>query len=138
MKQAIKAMIFTFATLVGVSSAVAAEHSVTVNIPFKFMAGSAQLPAGRYTITSQDNLTVVIQDSRQHSTTVYGIPAYDSGSEDGKLVFTVRGNQYFLTKIICLDSDLNLELPISQTEKKDRSQEKSHRGNNQNGLWLDR
>lgn len=138
MKQVIKAVIFTFAVLAAVSSAMAEEHSIKVNIPFKFIAGSTPLPAGRYTISSQDNLTVEIQNSRQHGTMVHSIPIYDSESETGKIVFTMRGNRYFLTKILCQDVDLNVELPISKDEKKGSHEEKKLHGNDEVGIWLDK
>ena len=118
MKQMIAMALFALASLVTVDSAMAQNYRVKANIPFNFMVGSTRLPAGTYTFSSQDRIALQIQNGSEQATVLSGVAADDKGSDNVKLIFTLYGDQYFLSKILCPNPMLNLKLPVSKLEKK--------------------
>jgi hypothetical protein len=123
MKKIIATGLFALASLVAVQSASAQNYKVKASIPFNFVVGSNILPAGTYTFSSQDNLALHIQNDKKHATVLSTVPVDGVLSESIRLVFNTYGDQYFLSKILCPSSNLNLELPVSKLERKARLQE---------------
>lgn len=118
MKRTIAIVLFALTSLITVGTANAQDHRIRVKIPFNFIADGIPLPAGTYTISSADHLTVRIQNGKQHVTMLSSAPADDNQSETGKLVFNTYADQYFLRKILCPNAHLNLELPSSKAERR--------------------
>jgi len=123
MKKIIATGLFALASLVAVQSASAQNYKVKASIPFNFVVGSNILPAGTYTFSSQDNLALHIQNDKKQATVLSTVPVDGVLSESIRLVFNTYGDQYFLSKILCPSSNLNLELPVSKLERKARLQE---------------
>jgi hypothetical protein len=138
MKRIIAIIVFALATLVTVPGAIAQDHRIRVTVPFNFNVDGTPLPAGTYTITSEDLLSIHIQNGKQSITVLRSAPAEDNASEHDKLVFNRYGNQYFLSKILCSYAFMNLEMPVSKIEKMARLQEANPRGNIHAFLALNR
>jgi hypothetical protein len=123
MKQIIATVLLALAGLVTVQSALAQNYRVKASIPFNFVVGSNKLPAGTYTFSSPDNLALQVQNDKQYATVLSSVRADDVQSEKVRLIFNMYGDQYFLSKILCPSSNLNLKLPVSRLEKKVRLQQ---------------
>jgi len=135
MKRIIAIALFALATLGMVGTAAAQSHQVRANIPFDFIAGSEHMPAGTYTITSEDLLIVVIQNGEHQASLLRSAPA-DDIKVDGKIVFNKYGNQYFLSEILSSQAHMQLKLPVSKLERKARYQMADLRANDQTSVAL--
>jgi hypothetical protein len=117
MKRIFAIVLFALASLVTVRGANAQDHRVRATIPFTFIAGGETMPAGVYTITSDDLPQVRIRKGTEGVTVLSNTPVYDAKSGYDKLVFNKYGDQYFLRKVLCPDAHMSLELPVSKTER---------------------
>lgn len=93
-------------------------NSMRANIPFNFIVGGKQLPAGRYSIYSQHDHVVVIQNVTQP----VGVLTITSNVDVPKpgqhsLLFHKYGDRYFLSEIRSASSFVSGELPYSKMEK---------------------
>lgn len=125
MKRIVAIALFVLASLVMAGNASAQSHKIRANIPFDFSVGRAFLPAGTYTITSDDGITVVVQNGNWHAIIFRSAVADEDRSKNNRLVFNKYGDQYFLREILCQSIHLNLELPASKMEDKARLQRAS-------------
>jgi hypothetical protein len=118
MKRITAIAFFAVATLVAAGSAMAQEHAVKATVPFDFTVGNAHIPAGTYTIMSTGSPNVIELRNSSGKPTIFG-SVYGDGKQakNNKLVFTKYGDRYFLHEILCSNADMNLELPVSKTEK---------------------
>lgn len=116
------------ASLIVVNGAPAQKHAVRVDIPFDFSASGTQLPAGSYTIATQNDFTSITQNSTGKTTFVSAIPVTDNLPNDSKLVFSVYRDQYFLRKILCPGLNVSLEFLLSKPELKARLQTVNNSG----------
>ena len=96
-----------------------AQDKVVATVPFSFMVGKVQLPAGDYTIAEEDGGNVVkIADDRNHNgsfaLTMNG--SIDERNVQPELVFDKIGSTYFLSQIV-IDAGNVRELPISPAMK---------------------
>lgn len=123
MNRVITTIVSMFASLVVLNGALAQQQrAVRVVIPFDFSASGTQLPAGAYTIATQNGFTSVTKNGTGEFTFVSAMPAGDNLSGNSKLVFSTYGNQHFLRKIVCPEFGMNLELLPSKSEMKARLQ----------------
>ncbi len=111
---------FALASLVTVGSAAAQDHKIRAIIPFAFNVGNKILPAGKYTIASENSF-VAIRNDKRTVTVLTTAPTDDFGAN--KLIFHKYGDQFFLSKVVFSDAHLNLELAVSKTEKRSRLQQ---------------
>lgn len=97
----------------------AQDHVAKATVPFGFSVGDKWVPAGTYTITS-DNYrpeTIYVRD-KDGKIIVMALTYSDSErSGGGKLVFTKYGDQYFLHEVLCSACGMNVALPGSKHEK---------------------
>jgi hypothetical protein len=122
MKSFLALTCFALASLITFGTANAQSHKVRAVIPFNFNAGGAVLPAGTYTISSEDSLFVAIQNGNQHVILLTSAQIGGNKSEHGRLIFKHYGDQYFLNKILCSDAHMDFELPLSRKEMQARLQ----------------
>jgi hypothetical protein len=89
------------------------------DIPFNFVVGDKQLPAGEYHVKQTHPNLTLIQSKDARSSAMVLTTAADSGkiSDTGKLVFNRYADQYFLSKIWAPSSDMGRELPKSRLER---------------------
>ena len=94
---------------VGASSRASADELVVANVPFAFMAGDMQMPAGTYSIkTVQDDpgvLEIASRDGRQNKIVLALASSSPDAPAKAELVFAKIDNQYFLSRILQADGD---------------------------------
>jgi hypothetical protein len=139
MKRITAIAIAALASLVTAGSAVAQGHAVQATVPFDFAVGNSHLPAGTYTITSPDSrgsTGLVIRSDAGRITVLTTAYADGKQSKNSKLVFDKFGDQYFMREILCSNSDMNLELPVSKAEKKAAQQQASLQDSNKDQVFV--
>ena len=130
MKRFAAIVLFGLASLGMVNRASAEDHEARVTIPFDFSFGRMLLPAGTYTITSPNQITVVLNNGKQSAAVLRSAVAEEDHSGVNKLVFNKYGDQYFLRVILCSTSHLNLAFPPSKAEKQAQLKRAGLDGNN--------
>ena len=87
------------------------------DVPFAFMVGKKQLPAGSYEITPNGQSTIVIRNG-ETGTAVLSVVRKDSPSKSSpKLVFHQLGSQYFLAQVWGAEGRAEMIIPTSPLEK---------------------
>ena len=80
-----------------------AQDRLAVNVPFDFVAGNTQLPAGEYTVQVSAPTHSIILISRKDSTASAFINTNAAVSSqpqsESKLVFNRYGDRYFLSQV---------------------------------------
>src|ERR1700723_2839826 len=80
-----------------------AQELLAVNIPFDFVAGKTQLPAGEYTVKVAGPANTVILVSRKDSNAsaflVTNAAVSAEPQSESKLVFNRYGDRYFLSQV---------------------------------------
>ncbi len=97
-------------------------QQLTVDVPFAFNVGDAELPAGEYTVKiinpSSDRAVLQIRDSKGRSSAL--IATTDSVSRstnNARLAFRQYGNQYFLAQVWMAGDATSLETNRSSAER---------------------
>jgi hypothetical protein len=88
--------------LVAMGSATPESTSVVVTIPFAFLIGGRQLPAGEYVIDRLEGPDELLfrNKNEKYVEQVFLVPARRSvAASDPKLVFIVRNGRYFLVEL---------------------------------------
>jgi hypothetical protein len=98
-----------------------AQAGVQAYVPFAFMLGTTQLPAGNYRITANDRNLVTISgaNTRTVKVALYREESPRNGSP--KLLFHHFGNQYFLAEISGDENRATLDFPASTMERQARA-----------------
>src|SRR5262245_53640532 len=114
--------VLTALTLLAVAMVPATQAQsmmLKASIPFDFVVGEKQLPAGEYHVKSISQNVALIQsiDARSSATSITSAASAGKISDVGKLVFNQYGDQYFLSKIWVPASDTGRELPKSRLER---------------------
>ena len=138
MKRITAIAFFVLAALVTAGSAMAQDHAVKANVPFDFTVGNAHVPAGTYTILSTGSPVIVELRNDSGKVHIFG-SAYASGKEPTRssLVFDKYGDRYFLHEIRCSTiSTMNVDLPVSKSEKSVQRQEASLQQNNRDEIFV--
>ena len=139
MKRITAIALCALASLVTAGSAVAQGPAVKATVPFDFAVGNSHLPAGTYTISSADPRSstglMIRSDSGKISVLTTAI-ADGKQSKTGKLVFDKYGDKYFMREILCSNADMNLELPVSKTEKLAQKQVASLQDSNKDQVFV--
>lgn len=91
-----------------------------VNVPFDFVAGHRQLPAGRYTVRrirndSETALLILSEDGRKAATVITS--AAGVAARQAKLTFRQYGDRHFLAGIWVPGTAGGRELPRSKQER---------------------
>jgi hypothetical protein len=116
-------------TLLGLAAAlalaVAANAQVlltdSIRVPFDFVAGEKQMPAGRYTvrrIRSDSATALVIRSEDGRSTAVVLTNAGEANPRTSALVFRRHGERYFLAEVSMPGTASVRELPKSGAERR--------------------
>lgn len=106
MKSRIVRVLLTLGVVVSLSSAVCGQAAPAqmfkVNVPFTFVAGGMNLPAGEYTLSHMMNSNWVLissSDGKTIATTQVLESAVSQGQAGTKLVFNKYGEKYFLSQV---------------------------------------
>ena len=113
-------LVATFVALLVATAAQGQHTNVRAVVPFAFVAGDRAYPAGEYSLKSLSATGAVIRiDSEESGNNVIvsntcgrALPA-----EKTKLVFHLRGGNYFLYQVWIEGNLSGREFPISHTEK---------------------
>jgi hypothetical protein len=98
-----------------------AQEQLVVTIPFDFAAGSANLPAGDYSVKAASaNHTVLLVNRDNPAVSMILVANAASSAQpqvQSKLVFNRYGDRYFLSQIWVEGSAMGRELPKTGREK---------------------
>jgi hypothetical protein len=97
----------------------AQTKALKATIPFDFTVNNKTLPAGTYTVKSEDSIVVSFSDPSQKGAQVLGVVQPETAKKDqgNALVFHRYGDRYFLSEIRSQNSALNSSLAITKSEK---------------------
>ena len=96
-------------------------HTVTINVPFDFVAGEKQMPAGRYTvrrIRSDAESALLIRSEDGRSTAVVLTNTGEANPRAAALVFRQHGDRYFLAEVSMPGTASVRELPKTGAERR--------------------
>ncbi len=102
----------------------AQSKAVQAKVPFDFTVGNKVLPSGMYTIEEESPWSIVIKN---HDKAVERVSVVEQdgkkAASGGKLIFHKYGSQYFLSEILSDQANMNVQVPVSKTEKRVKLQE---------------
>jgi hypothetical protein len=119
MKKLTAFALMVIATFGSARLASAQTPHVRAQIPFDFTAGSAQLPAGEYSLVyERTGLLTLLNIDNRNSATI--LAQAEPGGRDGncKLIFARYGDQYFLKQSKCSAGNANYSLRRSSREER--------------------
>ena len=121
-KQITRALLgLTAALALAVSANAQVLHAVVLNVPFNFVAGEKQLPAGRYTvqrIKSDAESALLIRSEDGRSTAVVLTNTGEPQPRAAALVFRQHGDRYFLAEVSMPGTASVRELPMTNAERR--------------------
>ena len=87
--------------LILVASASAQTWRLSADIPFSFNVGDQEMQSGRYTVTILGDSALLIQsvDSKKTALSLSNSMLTPSNLKNGKLMFNLYGDQYFLSSV---------------------------------------
>ncbi len=98
-----------------------AQAPMVVNIPFDFVAGNTQMPAGEYSVKTwgpTNTLLVISRDDSAASAFINTNPAVASEPKtESKLIFNRYGDRYFLSQVWTAGNASGRQLLKSDREK---------------------
>jgi hypothetical protein len=96
----------------------AQSREVQANVPFHFIVGNKQLPAGTYRLQMTTDHILLIQNRDKNAAVMSMLLAPSGKAEaDNKLVFHKYGDTYFLSQVRCTQVDVNGAIPESKLER---------------------
>jgi hypothetical protein len=132
MKRITATALFAMANFVMAGASFAQSRGVQATIPFDFTVGNKLLPSGTYTITQGETSVITIRSHDKPIAILSLVDPDDNKSPNhGKLVFNKYGSQYFLSEILCDQSDMHVAVPASKTEKRVRLEQARLNSNSQ-------
>ena len=99
-----------------------AQTAVRATVPFNFMVGKAEMPAGTYTINRLSSSAIEIKGSttKKSAVSIVWSEGASASDSDAKLVFNRYGDSYFLSQVSRGDGTNVLRLPASKREQEQR------------------
>jgi len=99
-----------------------AQATIEATVPFNFMVGKAEMPAGTYTINRLSSSAIEIKGSTTKKSAVSIVWSEGpSGSDSAaKLVFNRYGDSYFLSQVTRGSGASVMQLPTSKLEQEQR------------------
>jgi hypothetical protein len=94
-----------------------AQAVVKADVPFAFMVGKKQLPAGSYAILPDGQSTIVIRNGDTGAATLSLVRQDSPGKSSPKLVFHHLGSQYFLAQVWGAAGREGMIIPTTPLEK---------------------
>ena len=98
------------------------QDPIRVNIPFAFVAGGKQMPAGEYRLTSLVNGSlhsrILIRSKDGQTAVIIGTILVEAkeANKGANLTFNRYGDQYFLSQVWSEDSRFGRQIPKSDVE----------------------
>ena len=99
-----------------------AQATIEVTVPFNFMIGKAEMPAGTYTINRLSSSAIEIKGSTTKKSAVSIVWSEGASASDSaaKLVFNRYGDSYFLSQVTRGSGANVMQLPTSKLEQEQR------------------
>ena len=112
MKNLTAIALFVAAGIATAGSALAQDHTVKASVPFNFTVNGRTLPAGDYTLVTENNTPRMLTISdREKGVALMAITVPDNeASADNKLIFHHYGNQYFLSEMPTANGSIDCHL----------------------------
>ena len=102
----------------------AQSKTVQAKVPFDFTVGNKLLPSGTYTIKEQSTGLIVVKNHDKAIAMISLVnPDDNKAAGGGKLVFHKYGSQYFLSEVLSDRTNMDVQVPVSKTEKRVKLQE---------------
>jgi hypothetical protein len=121
-KQISRALLGLAATLaLAVAANAQGPHTAVIRVPFDFVAGAKQMPAGLYTvrrIKSDSETTLLIRSEDGRSAAVVLTNSGEAHPNTSALVFRQHGDRYFLAGISMPGAASARELPKTGAERR--------------------
>jgi hypothetical protein len=120
----ISALVLVAMPLIAAAQMTPTERLVT-QVPFKFMVGAVEMPAGEYVVQlpGEKGAVLTIRDPEtKRSVYVLTVANLGKKSENAALVFHRYGDRYFLTELRIEDSRTVYTLQPTKLEKEFRAQ----------------
>ncbi len=121
-KQISRALLGLVATLaLAVAANAQVIHAVVINVPFDFVAGTKQMPAGRYNVRrvredAETALIITREDGRSAAIVMTQQGKANPGA--AALVFRQHGDRYFLAEVSMPGAASVRELPKTGAERR--------------------
>ena len=99
-----------------------AQATIEATVPFNFMVGKAEMPAGTYTINRLSSSAIEIKGSTTKKSAVSIVWSEGASGSDSaaKLVFNRYGDSYFLSQVTRGSGANVMQLPTSKLEQEQR------------------
>ena len=120
----ISALVLVAMPLIAAAQMLPTERLVT-HVPFKFMVGAVEMPAGEYVVQLADEKGAILTiGNPEAKRSVYVLTVANLGkkSENAALVFHRYGDRYFLTELRIEDSRTVYTLQPTKLENEFRAQ----------------
>lgn len=98
---------------------------IVTQVPFKFMVGAVEMPAGDYTVQLADRkafAVLIANHDAKLSTFALAVPSEDTKTPSAALVFHKYGDRYFLAELKVGDSRTAYAFRPGKLEKELRAQ----------------
>jgi len=118
MKRTTALALYSAITFISLGSAFAQAQTVEAKIPFAFVVKNHVLPSGTYRISARGTNVVEIgtrDNPAMEMTITYA--SWNRLENEGRLVFSKYGDQYFLREILCDSARISSTIPSSKLEK---------------------
>lgn len=112
--------VLAFAIMFHVPANAQMEGRLEVDVPFQFVAGSTQMPAGRYTIkqVNPTNAYVIASSDGKHAEIVMTSQRLATNAHKQAAVhFRRYGNKHFLAQMLVQGDNIILQVAKSRAEK---------------------
>jgi hypothetical protein len=123
----ISALMLLFLPIIAAAQMKPGERVVT-QVPFKFMVGTVEMPAGEYTVQLADQKSALLTVGNleaKHWVYAKAIPDQGSKAQNAALVFHRYGDRYFLAELKVEDSRTSYTFQPTKLEKELRAQNAS-------------
>jgi hypothetical protein len=123
MKKQITSALLGFAMLFAIVASASAQtaHRITIQIPFDFIAGRTELPAGKYTVrriqSESESVLMFVSEDGRNAAAVITNSSTDAPTR-AQVVFRQRGDRYFLAAVSLPGTSSVRIAPESKAEKK--------------------
>lgn len=124
MKKQISRALLGLAATLALAVAVGAQglsNAFVINVPFEFVAGGKQMPAGRYNVRrarsdAESALIIRSEDGRRAATVLTNTG--DRNTRTAALTFRQHGDRYFLAEVSLPGTASVRELPKTSAERR--------------------
>jgi hypothetical protein len=107
------------AMLVAAAGHAQSTRELRANIPFNFVAGSATLPAGYYTVNQGSSGLISMNSPERKASAFVSAPVVNCARNQSasRLVFHRYGTAYLLSQIWTAGNDCGREVPVASRER---------------------